>query len=293
MEKFSNWRDKGTGISPFMPVPVPRSASSMASLFFLLRLPVIILTGLLYVVFPIQIVAKFITLVLLGFNRYDLSVEGVRRSKIDVIESLRPSVGDFVVTNYTSPLDGFFLAGLSNTFWYKIVLLVPDEKGELYEYSIWSFFWLTLSKDIGVPRLKVKADYSKYTNKLVFLFAEGTPSNNKALLSFVPNIPPVPAKLGFKFKTIALRIFPPYLTTPIPVVSPLSYLYQVISHYDRNSYIRAKIINHDRSLYGDRYIIDEASASFELAQLNVISKDLGIQEKRKFYSYFVDYQVSK
>ncbi|RLV85072.1 Lysophosphatidic acid:oleoyl-CoA acyltransferase 1 [Meyerozyma sp. JA9] len=293
MEKFSNWRDKGTGISPFMPVPVPHSTSSMAPLVFLLRLPVVILTGLLYVVFPIQVVAKSIVLVLLGFNRFDLSVEGVRRSKIDEIDNSRPNVGDFVIANYTSPLDGFFLAGLSNTFWYKIVLLVPDEKGQLYEYSIWSFFWLTLSRDIGVATSKVKADYSKYTNKLVFLFAEGTPSNNKALLSFIPNIPPVPTKLGFNFKTIALRIFPPYLTTPVPVVSPFSYLYQVISHYDRNSYIRAKIIKHDRFSYGNQYNINDASASFELAQLNVISKDLGIQEKRKFYSYFVDYQVSK
>lgn len=276
-----------------MPVPVPHSSSSLTPLIFLLRLPVVMVALAVYAVLPIQIVAKFITLVLFGFNRFDLSVEGVRRSRTDEIDKLRPDVGDFVVTNYTSPLDGLMLAGLSNTFWYKIVLLVPDQNGELYEYSLLSFFWLTLSKNIGVPILTAKADYSKYTNRLVFLFAEGTPSNNKALLPFVPNIPPVPSKLGFTFKTLALRVSPPYLTTPIPEISPLRYMYQVLSHYDHNSYVRAKIIRHDRSEYGNSFNVASAAASFELAQLNVIGKDLNIDEKRKFFKYYEEYQVAK
>lgn len=293
MEKFSNWRDKGTGISPFMPVPVPRSTGSITWLIFLLRLPVLFLIVPLYVVFPIQLVAKFLALVVLGFNRYDFSVEGIRRSRTDEIERQRPAVGDFVITNYTSPLDGLFLAGLSDTFWYNIVLLVPDVNGKLYEYSIWSFFWLTLSKDIGKPMLTVEADYVKYKNKLVFVFAEGTPSNNKALLSFVPKIASVPAELGFHFKSLALRLSPSYLTTPIPVVGPVQYLYLVLSHYDQNSYIRAKLIRHERADYGKQFSIEDAASSFELAQLNVIGKDLGIAEKRKFHTYFIDYQISK
>ena len=42
MEKFSNWRDKGTGISPFMPeegVQLPMKKSLMNPLFIAVKLP--------------------------------------------------------------------------------------------------------------------------------------------------------------------------------------------------------------------------------------------------------------
>lgn len=150
MEKFSSWRDKGTGISPFMPQKLPtfqknNSLLSVASKspIFLIKLPFFIITYLIYTITGFTFILKFILTILFGFNRIDFGVDGIKKSQIDKLTSYKPKKGDLIVTNYITPLDGYFLFLLSGTFSSssssssssQIVILIPNESGDLYQYS--------------------------------------------------------------------------------------------------------------------------------------------------------------
>lgn len=295
MEKFSNWRDKGTGISPFMPTPEPAALFMILpkAIVFLMKMPIFVLSLALYLLLPFPPIGRFIILVLFGFKQYDLTVDGIKKSKTREINASRPIVGDFVVVNYQSPIDGLILAALSNTNWNKIAILIPNREGELYQYSIWGLIRYTLSTDIGVPTSTIKiSNYSSLKNKLVYCFIEGTPSNNKSILPFMDNLAAIP-KNTFNFKTIILKIQPGYLTTPLPIVSKWRYFTSLLTNLNKNSSIRAKIFKHAPSELKDNFDFRLLKHCFEVGQLNLIGQDLNIGQKISFYNYYIDHKVKK
>lgn len=294
MEKFSNWRDKGTGISPFMPIPEPPALFMAVPkvIVSLIRLPILVLTLAVYFVLPFPAIGSFIVLVLFGFRNNDVSVDGVKRSKTDEINASRPTLNDFVVVNYLSPVDGLILASLSNANWNQIKLLVPNKDGEMYQYSIWGFIRYTLSTNIGVPTTQTRVtNYSTLKNRLVFCFIEGTPSNNKSILPFIDNLA-IP-KSVFNFKTLILKIQPSYLTTPLPLVSKKVYFFKLLANLNKSSIIRAKIFRHTSTEMKEYFDFNLLRHCFEVGQLNLISKDLNIDQKIGFYKYYTDYKVKK
>ena len=65
-------------------------------------------------------------------------------------------------------------------------------------------------------------DVSKLQNKIVFLFLEGTLSNNKSILPFIK----LNSKYSFddfNIKSLVVKLIPNYFTLPIPHVSKLQY----------------------------------------------------------------------
>lgn len=294
MEKFSNWRDRGTGISPFMPASETGSLVRAVVLLavVLVKLPVFLAAVAVYFVLPFPSIGRFIVLVLFGFRNCDLTVAGVKKSRVDEINASRPTTNDFVVANYQSPIDALILASMSNASGRDVVVLVPNKAGELYQYGVWGFIGYTLSKNIGVQTSGTKvSNYSSFKNKLVFCFVEGTPSNNKCVLPFV-DIAPVP-RYQFTFKTVILKLQPNTLTTPLPIIPTWRYLFNLLSNLNKSSLIRAKVFKHDANEIPDYFDFKMLKHCFEMGQLNLIGDDLNIDAKINFYNYYKDYKVKK
>lgn len=291
MEKFSNWRDKGTGISPFMPT-VQTNSSALSKIYIIpkclllmVKLPIFLLACIVYSVVPSQTISRFIAFVLFGLRKYDLTVEGIKRTRLNEIESAKPKVNDLVVVNYVSPIDALLVYIISNASLRDIAFLIPNSKGQLYEYSIVSFFNHTFSNEFGNETSKILVkDLSKYKNKLVYVFLEGTPSNNKAVLPFI-SISHVEIPAFFSIKTLVLKLQPAQFTLSIPILSRSAYLRNLMTNVNKNSLLKAKLYNLES------FDIKEIKKSFELTSLNLIGNNLSITEKQNFYAYYINHEV--
>ncbi|KAF2008588.1 hypothetical protein BU24DRAFT_415647 [Aaosphaeria arxii CBS 175.79] len=98
MEKYSQFRDKGTAIAPFLPVPTPTSSALWTPvhiLLFLVRLPAVTFLSLFYFTFleflPVGSFIKtcvlWLILAIPGVWWVDLQVDGVKRGYVTNIHS--------------------------------------------------------------------------------------------------------------------------------------------------------------------------------------------------------------
>ncbi|KAI5969044.1 hypothetical protein CANMA_001934 [Candida margitis] len=325
MEKFSNWRDKATGISPFMPFPFPHSASKgnnsssssntykfiTSSKFnailykfilfctklpiFLTKVPFFIIVSTLYTLTGFKLFLTFTFTFLFGFNPIEIAVDGVKSSQRDKLQSYRPKRGELVIANYSSPLDGYIIASVCQSS-SNIVILVPDKQGDLYQYTPWSLIDHCFNQIQGKGPVE---DVSKLKDKLVVLLLEGTTSNNSALLPFI--------KLNDKYtwddfdrvKSLVIKLYPNYFTLPIPYISSLYYLYQLLTDFTRKN-ARVKIYdfdntgnnNNNNNNKGTKQLdISKIRRTFELNSLNLINQDLSIDAKARFIDYYFNHSV--
>lgn len=283
MEKFSGWRDRGTGISPFMPQALPTFkkniiASSFYKLpLFFLKLPFFIIASILYTITGFTSILSFVFSILFGFSNIEYSVDGVKKSQLDQLAAYKPKKGDLIVANYITPMDGYFFALLSGTS--NIVILVPDKSGDLYQYSPSSLSDSTFAFAVGS---KVE-DVSKFKKKIVFLLLEGTPSNNKAILPFV-KLNPKYSFEEFNIKSLVLRISPTYFTLPIPNIGKLQYFFELVASVNTKN-LRAKIYKFDS------FNVPQIRKSFELNSLASVGGELDIDSKNKFIKYYADHSI--
>lgn len=281
MEKFSTWRDKATGISPFMPIQPPQQPwyQKLAKMIvFIVRLPLFLATILIYGILPLKAIARFVLLTLFGLKNLQIIVDGVKRSNSMGILLNLPKEGDIIFCNYISPLDGYIFQMISKA---KFIILVPDENGKLYKLTPWSLFNFTFK-----PRFNSKPidNLQQYKDRAIFILLEGTTTNNKGLLPFI-NIESYKFD-GFVIKSMIVKINPSYYTLPIPYISKWRYFYLLLSNFNVvNHYIKAKIY-----LY-QKFDIKQIRNSFEINQINPVS--LSIEDKTKFITYYQNFKVKK
>ncbi|ORZ22801.1 hypothetical protein BCR41DRAFT_15223 [Lobosporangium transversale] len=227
MEKFSRWRDQGTGIQPFLP-PVPANAdhspiektltvilmivkpitgvvklalvSVVVLAFVLFQMAGLALSplGFLYRLYSRLIMAIFARFILglLGFFWIKHEVVTIRRgrssstSKNQISAKKSTSSGNLIVCNWSSYIDVLYLAFRYNPVFTQIYLQTLTVR----EVTFWEALRLSgsypeLSPPEGVetwPLLDfVKAMHSKGAGPVV-VFPEGTTTNNRAILKFVP-----------------------------------------------------------------------------------------------------------
>lgn len=286
MEKFSTWRDEGTGISPFMPPVTPKSFISdnvLAPLFLILKVPFLIILGLASLVVPKPAI-KLALSGFMGIGDIDLLVEGVRKTNTAEIEKNKPKQNEIVVVNLVSPIDVFVLFVISQVgSLSQIRVVVPDPSG-LHVFSAWqyvTFMFRDLNESLS-DSTKLKS-YKELDGKLVFLFPEGTSTNNKAVLTFgkVPDafflIP------GFAYKTIVLRMYSNALTLPVPYITQFQYVKKLLSRSEK-TFIKARVVPTEKVL------LSLSKAIFADNGLNTVG--LGLGDKKEFYKYYKDYAVS-
>ncbi|EGV60018.1 hypothetical protein PSN45_002250 [Yamadazyma tenuis] len=248
MEKFSNWRDKGTGIAPFWPTQYPRVGAKLPLqvVLFVLKLPFFLL--LLPFVLLGATASKHLCLKYLFNFGYVLPAT---------------KNGDFVIVNYSSPLLIFLLSS---------VVLIPDQEGTLYSYSPIQLLQHALGSDVKGTEV---VELSKFTKSVVFCLIEGTPTNNKSVLKFI-KLNSKYSLESFNLKTLIVKINPAYFNLPLPS-SALKFFYNLL--INSPSSISLKLVSHIR------FDVDLSKAAFRNANLHTVN--FSVSDKQEFYDYYL------
>ena len=208
MEKYSKWRDLGTGIQPFLP-SIEHSSRltlflkyySLGPLLALNRLLNILLLSLFhillsYLISPLKlfklnrIYSRLIDVILMrlwlfhaGFIYIESSIatlqKGARKTRVNSIVE----IGDIIVANHTSFYDLVYLQ-----YAYSPVFVKIDRNGNVYPCTIWQM----LNQVGGIPDIEPKQnamsliEYSKIANAPIVVFPEGTTTNGRGILKFLP-----------------------------------------------------------------------------------------------------------
>ncbi|KAI8897174.1 hypothetical protein BC833DRAFT_594826 [Globomyces pollinis-pini] len=213
MEKFSGWRDAGTGIHPFLYPKPPRTDTAVyysafkcylvgpiiAVIKLILILIITLLTFLLEVIGLVFIVPAVVQswksflylifgrciLFLCGFYYIETSEVSVKKLKAN--SKSKPvnaqPLRQLIVSNHSSYLDILYYA-----YSYAPIFLGVTVDGKVARLSTWDAFTdagnvLTHLDDSMTLSDYLKADTS---NIPIVLFPEGTTSNGRGILKFIP-----------------------------------------------------------------------------------------------------------
>lgn len=279
MEKFSTWRDKGTGISPFMPaenVKGPLQKYITGPLLLLVKLPAFFILYSLSLIAPKAVIRLLLSLFV---SAIDVLVEGVRKLKSAEIDKFKPTINDCIVSNYVSPLDVLLLFSISTASLGQTVVVIPSN-GELYSYSVWQFVLESFTTLINGQKL---TNFDTLKDKLVLFFPEGTPLNNKAVLPFSKTPEKLFSMANFNYKTVVLRVYPNSITLPVPYLSKFGYLLKTLGL--ARGFVKVKIV--PATL---KYTLAQAKLVFPENGLNFV--DLGLDAKKRFFAYYSDYALA-
>ncbi|KAI9490637.1 hypothetical protein BDB00DRAFT_875101 [Zychaea mexicana] len=225
MEKYSRWRDAGTGIQPFLPPVPPRTESSLlltlsnavhyivGPIQGLVKLALVLVLSLLHF-----LMSKVLGIIMVGplhriwsriwstlFLRLILFASGFFYIKTETISLRRGSSrrntsnnanqtgsvksGDIIVANWTSYIDVIYLA-----YAYGPVFTQVYPQGQVRRISFWKALRLctkmpaSMQEETGpVCSVRDLAQQAKANGwGPVVVFPEGTTSNGRALLKFAP-----------------------------------------------------------------------------------------------------------
>jgi hypothetical protein len=227
MEKYTKWRDAGTGIAPFLPVAPPDLTPVTAPLRVLLAIikAPLLCFYLLFFLLADSLLRLALGLIhppsfhalrsawargllfMLGFWQIPVAYEARGRRK-----PLRG--GDLLISNWSSPVDILL-----------IVYLVPramfvqcsNEREMLFKSrSAFEMCWEALRAPLPDPSKKgdsLAELRREYKDRVLVVFPEGTTTNNRGLLAFGPIIADDAHVLSIRYGT------PACLSTPIPNIA--------------------------------------------------------------------------
>ncbi|KAL6595934.1 hypothetical protein U3516DRAFT_646460 [Neocallimastix sp. 'constans'] len=217
MEKYSHWRDSGTGIQPFLPLKPPKSNSALDSILYFLNTFILgpplatirfIFILFIFIIYLIQnliliiipgplkwIVGKLffscearLVLLYMGFNWIDSQkVTLTRGRKHTKKETTSVNHGDIIACNCQSYVDIIYFFSKFNPVFVKIF-----EDGKVKQISFLEAIknngsYPELKEEEGAVSLKDIIKESKEQKKgPIVVFPEGTTTNGKGLLKFLP-----------------------------------------------------------------------------------------------------------
>ncbi|KXH31511.1 acyltransferase [Colletotrichum nymphaeae SA-01] len=229
MEKFSQFRDKGSGISPF--IPVKTALSPLSSIFhtflFFIRLPLFLTYAATYFLF-LQHLCPFLPIavrkVLLwgmmgipGIWWVDLQLDGVRRGTLaDQPPQRFPHPGSVIAANFTSPIDAVYLAAIFDPIF---TISYPNTRSvEQISLLRAVFYALSPVRFAPPPATRKLTDLAalvaRYPDRVVAVFPEGGTTNGKGVLPFTPSLLAVSPEVHIF--PVSIRYTPADVTTPIP-----------------------------------------------------------------------------
>ncbi|KAK1496437.1 acyltransferase [Colletotrichum cuscutae] len=229
MEKFSQFRDKGSGISPF--IPVKTALSPLSSIFhaflFFIRLPLFLTYAAAYFLF-LQHLCPFLPVavrkVLLwgmmgipGIWWVDLQLDGVRRGTLaDQPPQRFPHPGSVIAANFTSPIDAVYLAAIFDPIF---TISYPNTRSvEQISLLRAVFYALSPVRFAPPPATRKLTDLAalvaRYPDRVVAVFPEGGTTNGKGVLPFTPSLLAVSPEVHVF--PVSIRYTPADVTTPIP-----------------------------------------------------------------------------
>ncbi|KAI1283552.1 hypothetical protein F5Y07DRAFT_155931 [Xylaria sp. FL0933] len=226
MEKYSQFRDKGSGISPFLPTTTPRSLMSkiLGAWIFILRLPIFILYCTAYFLvldyLPLPaIMRKLLLWTLLaipGIWWIDLQLDGVKRGSLSQQPPSRfPRERAVIAAQFTSPVDAVYLA----TIFDPIFVVSYTGTRKVQRVSLFRAMALALAPPTTtVPRTTgltdLRALVEANPHRVIAVFPEMTTTNGKGILPLSPSLLATPADANIF--PVSLRYTAPDITTPVP-----------------------------------------------------------------------------
>ncbi|KAL4875084.1 hypothetical protein BJY04DRAFT_202688 [Aspergillus karnatakaensis] len=249
MEKFSQFRDRGSGIAPFLPAsrqPSPKYCPLPVRAFlFTFRLPFLIFVSVSYFLIlqwlPIGALGKKAALwCILGIPSIwwvDLQVDGVRKGSLSRQQSRLPGKDSVIAASFTSPIDALYLGAIFD----PIFTASYPKTREVEEISLFTAILRAFSAPQWYPPRGTKttslaALARKYPGRPIVAFAECTTTNGRGILPLSPSLANIAPEA--KIFPISLRYQPEDLVTPLPG-SYLSFLWSLLSK--PTHYIRVRI----------------------------------------------------
>ncbi|KAI8941930.1 hypothetical protein NX059_000044 [Plenodomus lindquistii] len=259
MEKYSQFRDKGTAIAPFLPVPPPPFSLVWAPIrlfLFCVRAPLVVCVSIFYFVFleyasfgsTVKYGVLWLMLGIPGVWWVDLQVDGVKRGQLHSAKDNLPSAGTIIASSFTSPLDPLYLAGIFQPIFtrsYPHTRLV--ERITLLRAILLAFSPPTLHP---APTAKlVSLSHLTATNptKIIAVFPETTTTNGRGILPLSPSLLSADGKT--KIYPVNLRYTPQDVTTPVPG-GWASWCWQLLSKPTHQMRVRiaSRVYNNSASL---------------------------------------------
>jgi 1-acyl-sn-glycerol-3-phosphate acyltransferase len=226
MEKYSQFRDRATGIAPFLPVTTPLAGLSILvhGFLFFCRLPLFLTYAVGYfLVFqhlPLPGVARKVALwgmmAIPGIWWIDLQLDGVKRGTLaDQPRERFPHPGSVIAANFTSPIDAVYLAAIFDPVF---TVSYPGTRG-LQRVGLLQAVMMALAPvKTGPPAnaklVDIKDLLREYPGRVIAVFPECGTSNGKAILPFSPSVLQTPPDVHVF--PVSIRYSPSDVTTPIP-----------------------------------------------------------------------------
>ncbi|KAF4624707.1 hypothetical protein G7Y89_g13462 [Cudoniella acicularis] len=226
MEKYSQFRDRGSGIAPFFPVlSQPAGLYMPVHIFlFLIKLPLLITISTTYFLFlqwfPLgSLLKKAILWLILGIPGIwwiDLQIDGVKKGSLAKKHEGRvPEPGNVIASSFTSPIDSLYLAAIFDPIF---TVSYPHTRQVQY-ISLFGAIFRALSKPREYPPKGAKMTdlrtlVAEHPTRVIVVFPECTTTNGKGIMPFSPSLLTAPPQT--KIFPISLRYSPPDVTTPIP-----------------------------------------------------------------------------
>ncbi|CAL3964035.1 hypothetical protein PZA11_001494 [Diplocarpon coronariae] len=226
MEKYSQFRDRGSGIAPFFPVlSTPAGIYFPVHVFlFLFRLPFFLTVTTTYFLFlqwfPLgSLLKKAILWMILGIPGIwwiDLQIDGVKKGSLAKKHKGRvPQPADIIASSFTSPIDSIYLAAIFDPIF---TISYPHTRQVQY-VSLFGAILRALSQphefpSKGAKMTDLKTLVADHPKRVIVVFPECTTTNGKGILPFSSSLLTTPPTT--KIFPISLRYSPPDVTTPVP-----------------------------------------------------------------------------
>ncbi|SLM37616.1 vacuolar protein sorting protein [Lasallia pustulata] len=226
MEKYSQYRDRGSGIAPFFPIPTQPSGLYLPLhiFLFLCRLPVLLTVILTYFLalqwLPIGSLGKKAALWLIlgvpGIWWIDLQIDGVRRGSVaSHHKSHLPQPSSVIASSSTSPIDALYLAAVFDpvfTASYPSTRLV--HRISLFEAILRAFQPPQYNPPPHAHLVDLQTLLRQHRHRPVVVFPECTTTNGRGILPFSPSL--LTAFPRAKIFPVSLRYTPGDISTPVP-----------------------------------------------------------------------------
>ncbi|KAK0931600.1 Lysophosphatidic acid:oleoyl-CoA acyltransferase 1 [Friedmanniomyces endolithicus] len=236
MEKYGQYRDKGSGIAPFFPIAPPPTTSLLLpwQLFLaFIRIPILTFAWLVWLCairfLPAgSLLRKANQWCLLGIPGVwwiDLQVDNVRRGSLSQTPRGRlPYPGTIIASSYTSPLDVLYLAAIFDPIFTqsyrnsRLVRPITQETALANCFSITNPLELVgagaATSAAGQKTLPLSDLVRQNPTRIIVLFPESTTSNGRGILKLSPSL--LSAAQDTRVFPVSLRYTPADVVTPIP-----------------------------------------------------------------------------
>merc|ERR1711964_737402 len=200
MEKYSQFRDRGSGIAPFFPVSSTHTGIyfPVYVFLFLFKLPFFITVATTYFIFlqrfPLgSLFKKAILWMILGIPGIwwiDLQIDGVKKGSLAKKHQGRvPQPSDIIASSFTSPIDSLYLAAIFDPIF---TVSYPHTRQVQY-ISLFGAILRALSQPQeyppkGAKMTDLKTLVAEHPKRVIVVFPECTTTNGKGILPFSPSL---------------------------------------------------------------------------------------------------------